>query len=78
MYITYKPFQVQVQGSDQNGSPSTDIVGLATRRLVMVKMAFCRRGVVCKGGRRRRAYTARLLHEFQYGCKSAYSCVRPW
>ena len=66
------------QGSDQNGSPPTDVVGLAARRLVMAKMEFCRRGVGCKRGRRRRAYTARLLHEFQYGCKSAYSCVRPW
>ena len=45
---------------------------------MMAKMEFCRRGVDCKRGRRRRAYTARLLHEFEYGCKSAYSCVRLW
>ena len=72
------PMKVQKQGSGQNGSPSTDVVGLAARRLVMAKMAFCRRGVRYRRGRRRRAYTARLLHEFEYGCKSAYSCVRPW
>ena len=72
------PMKVQKQGSGQNGSPSTDVVGLAARRLMMAKMAFCRRGVGCKRGRRRRAYTARLLHEFEYGCKSAYSCVRLW
>ena len=78
MYDIVQSMQDTKQGSDQNGSPSTDIVGLAARRLMMAKMAFCRRGVCRKGGRRRRAYIARLLHEFEYGCKSAYSCGRPW